>query len=107
MNNDNLKGLAKKVQGTAEGVYGNVTNDAYTEGKGEAHKMAGDAQNIYGKAEDKVTSIAGKLRGFADTASEDFSNLSDKVNKEIHEKPVKSSLIALGIGFILGALLIR
>jgi len=107
MNNDNVKGLVKKGLGTAESAFGNVTNDAYTEGKGEANKLAGSAQNVFGNVEDKVYNMADKLRGFANNASEDISNLSEKVNKEIHEKPVKSSIIALGIGFLLGALLIR
>ncbi len=107
MNSDNFKGTAKKVEGTVESAYGNVTNNKTTEFKGEVKKAAGDAQNVLGKAQDKVLDLAGNAREFINSASENLSTATDKVNQRIHENPVQSSFVALGIGFVLGMLLIR
>ena len=43
-----------------------------------------------------------KVRGFINTASEEIIHAKDTVNTQIHTKPVQSSLIALGIGYVLG-----
>lgn len=48
-----------------------------------------------------------QVRGFIDSANDQFSDVSDKVTGEIRSNPVRSSAIALGVGFILGALFRR
>ncbi len=48
-----------------------------------------------------------KVRGMVDKASGEFSHVSDHVTQEIHANPVRSSVIALGIGVLLGALIRR
>jgi uncharacterized protein YjbJ (UPF0337 family) len=107
MNNDTIKGTVKKVEGAVESTYGTVTGNASAEAKGDAKRFAGSAQKVLGDAEDKVLDMAGQVRGFIDSASENISQATSKVNAEIHEKPVRSTIISLGIGFLLGVLLAR
>lgn len=87
MNVDTLKGTAKKVEGSVESTYGNITGNKSAEYKGESNRILGEAQASFGKAKDCVT------------------DWIDTGKQEIREKPVQSALIALGVGFILGGLL--
>lgn len=48
-----------------------------------------------------------KVRHFIDTASEEAHHASEKVTQEIRTNPVRSSVIALGVGYILASLLRR
>ncbi len=48
-----------------------------------------------------------KVRDFIDSASEELVHTTETVTTRIKDKPVQSSLIALGIGFMLGTLLRR
>lgn len=48
-----------------------------------------------------------KARDYLGTANDQFSELTEKVNEEIHTNPMRSALIALGVGFVIGALLRR
>ncbi len=46
-----------------------------------------------------------KVRGMIHSASDELSNVRDRVGTEIQSNPLRSGLIALGIGAIIGALL--
>ena len=48
-----------------------------------------------------------KVRGFFNNASDEIQRASDVVTAEVRKNPVQSSLIALGAGFVLGALFRR
>lgn len=48
-----------------------------------------------------------KVRSMLDEASSEVSHVAQAVETRVNEKPMQSSLIALGIGFVLGALLSR
>lgn len=48
-----------------------------------------------------------KVRNFIDSASSEATHVRDTVTHRIEDKPVQSALIALGAGFILGALFRR
>ncbi len=48
-----------------------------------------------------------KVRDFISSASDDLSHVSEKMTSQIKENPVQSSVIALGVGFVLGALFRR
>ena len=48
-----------------------------------------------------------KVRHFIDSASDEFGHATDKVSGEIRANPVRSSVVALGIGFLIGALIRR
>ncbi len=86
MNEDKFEGTAKKVEGTVQGAFGNVIGDRSQEFKGKARKAMGSVQNALGKAEDYA------------------QDSYEAVQNHVHEKPMQSTLIALGIGFILGRL---
>ena len=74
---------------------------------GTAKKFSGNAQSTLGKAEDKILKITEEVCGAVNTASDNISEAATKVRKEIHESPVRSSFIALGIGFVIGSLFAR
>lgn len=48
-----------------------------------------------------------KVRGMIHTASDELSHACDYMGAEIRSNPVRSSVIALGVGVLLGALLRR
>jgi ElaB/YqjD/DUF883 family membrane-anchored ribosome-binding protein len=48
-----------------------------------------------------------KLRGMINTASEEISHAGECVSEEIRSNPVRSGVIALGVGVLIGALLRR
>lgn len=48
-----------------------------------------------------------KVRAIVHTASDEISHASEKVTGEIRSNPVRSSMIALGVGVLLGVLLRR
>ncbi len=81
----------------------------------DIRNAAGDAKREVSKAAENVVedishyaSKAGqKVRHFIDTASEEAHHASEKVTKEIRSNPVRSSVIALGVGYVLASLLRR
>jgi len=86
--------------------------------KNDVNNLKNSAQNVRDdfrdaandvKADANVTAnqLGKKIRGFFDSASSEICEASDNVSTQIHNKPVQSSLIALGVGFVLGALLSR
>lgn len=94
MNMDNMKGMAKKVEGSAESTYGEVTGDSSARIRGEADKAQGKVLNAFSKAEDAVNS-------FASSAADE----AEQLKTHIKEKPVQSTLIALAVGLIIGKIL--
>ena len=48
-----------------------------------------------------------KVRGMIDSAEDEVSYVSDKVTSEFQTHPLRSGMIALGVGVVLGALLRR
>lgn len=48
-----------------------------------------------------------KVRGMIDAAEDEVSYVSDKVASEFQTHPLRSGVIALGVGVLLGALLRR
>lgn len=51
--------------------------------------------------------IGRKVRSVYNTASDEISQAKDKVTDEIRSNPVRSSMIALGVGVLLGVLIRR
>ena len=56
---------------------------------------------------DAANQAGRKVRGMIDSAGDEVSHVGHRVSREIHTNPVQSSLIALGVGVVLGALLRR
>lgn len=74
--------------------------DTVSEMKNSAHDVGAELHNAANQAGRKV-------RSMYNTASDEISHASDKVTGEIRSNPVRSSMIALGIGVLFGALLRR
>jgi len=71
------------------------------------HHVKKAAHEVDSDLHDAANQAGRKVRGMIDTASDEITHASDRVSKEIHSNPVQSSLIALGVGVVLGALLRR
>lgn len=68
--------------------------------KNSAHELNSDIHNVANQAGRKVRSLY-------NTASHEITHAGEKVTGEIRSNPVRSSMIALGVGVLLGALIRR
>ena len=89
-----------------------VTKDApIRDAKNAASNIRDEAvDTAYGVKDDlsvAANQAGRKVRNFFDCASDEISQASDSVTKQVRDNPIQSSLIALGAGFILGALFRR
>jgi len=70
-----------------------------------------DIRDATSEAKDNLVAMSNraghKVRNFIDSASDEFTHASKTVTEHVHDKPMQSSLMALGIGFVLGILLRR
>lgn len=78
------------------------------------HNLKSSAQNLQDAAKETADDLrnaangAGrKVREFIHSAGDELSHTKDKVTTQIRTNPVQSSLVALGVGFVLGALFRR
>lgn len=71
------------------------------------HHVKKAVHDVNDDLHDAANQAGRKVRGILDTASDEITHAGDRVSKEIHTNPVQSSLIALGVGVVLGALLRR
>lgn len=90
------KAAADVTKASAENDLRNVVQDAANEGKDALHSVS-----------DYASEAGQKVRGALDKTLDQTSKLSQTVEAEIKSNPIRSSAIALGAGFILGALLTR
>lgn len=90
------KAAANVTKASAENDLRNAAQDTADEGK-EALNSVSDYANEAGQ----------KVRSVVDRTLDQTSKLSQNVEAEIKSNPIRSSAIALGAGFILGALLTR
>ena len=79
--------------------------------KREANDIAEDAHSFAEDVMDDITHYANHagrtVRDFVETASDTITDSSQQVKERIETHPVRSSVIALGVGFLLGALFRR
>jgi len=97
---------------TATKTAANVTkalaeNDARNTLKDAAHDLQGRGADFVGNVSDYASEAGARVRGFVDRTVDDVNHVSHNVEGEIRGNPVRSTLIALGLGFTLGALLTR
>ena len=64
-------------------------------------------QDMYEDLHIAANNAGRKVRSMYNTASDEISHASAYVGTEIRANPVRSSVIALGVGVLLGALLRR
>lgn len=88
-----------------------AANATVSDAKATAYSAKRDFNNAsedIGNEFERAANKAGRqVRGFIDSANEQFSEASEKVTGEIRNNPIRSSAIALGLGFVLGALFRR
>jgi len=79
--------------------------------KNAAQAIKNDVRGAVEETKDDLCAAANKaghkVRNFIDSTSEELSHATQTVTEHVHNKPMQSSLIALGIGFVLGALFRR
>jgi ElaB/YqjD/DUF883 family membrane-anchored ribosome-binding protein len=90
------KAAANVTKSLAENDLRNATRDAEGHGRDVLHNVS-----------DYALDAGQKVRGFVDKTVDQTRHASDRVTTEIKSNPIRSSAIALGAGFILGALLAR
>src|SRR5262249_48365381 len=88
MDENRAEGTVRKVAGKVQEGVGWATGDAKMQAEGMANEISGSAQDLYGQVQD--------------SASELVRSASDAVGKFIKEQPYTATLIALGIGWLLG-----
>jgi uncharacterized protein YjbJ (UPF0337 family) len=88
MDENRVEGTARKVTGKAQEGFGRLSGDAKLQAEGMANEIRGSAQDLYGQVQDN--------------ASELVRAVGDVVGKFIREQPYTATLIALGLGWLLG-----
>ncbi len=78
------------------------------------HPLKNSSQNYQDAAEQAKSDLksaakgAGrKVRDMIDTASDEITHAKETVTTQIRTNPVQSSMVALGVGFVLGVLFRR
>ena len=82
---NDTKDAARHVGATARDAVETVSNDA----RSVAHRAGQEARRVFS------------------TAKDEFGNAADTVGDQIRNRPVQSTLVALGFGLLLGAFLNR
>ena len=76
-----------------------------------ASHAAYEARNAVEDTADDIRATANRVgrraRNLFNTASDEISDAADTVTTYVRKSPVQSSFVALGIGFVLGALFRR
>ena len=88
MDENRLSGTARNVGGKFEERLGAVAGDAQTKLQGKFDQAAGAAEDLYGQT--------------ADAARETGAGLDKWLRTTIETQPYTATLIALGIGWLLG-----
>ncbi len=92
-------------------MYSSTKDDTVQNLKTSAQNVKAAATETFGEVKDDLCATANnagrKVRGFMHSAGEEFSHATDVVSTQIKDKPIQSSLIALGVGFVLGVLFRR
>ena len=78
----------------------NSMDDATSTSGNRLDRAANDVERV-------AVSAGRKVRGLMDSANNQISDASDAVTGEIRSNPLRSSAIALGVGFVIGALFRR
>jgi len=90
----------------------NVTKDlAENDLKNNAQQAKNQARGTFDRVTDEASDYANqagrKVRGIFDSANDEFGAVSEKVTGEIRSNPVRSSVIALVVGLVLGSIFSR
>jgi len=88
MDENRVEGTARKVAGKAQEGIGRLTGDAKMQAEGLTNEISGSAEDLYGQVQENASELA--------------RSVGDVVGKFIKEQPYTATLIAFGIGWLLG-----
>jgi len=93
---------------TAKDTIGNASSDTKIgSARVKSEDMRHGANDMRHDFESTANNAGRKIREYFDTASDEITHAADTVTTQIRTKPIQSSMVALGVGFILGALFRR
>ena len=101
------KAAANLTKGLAENDLRNSAREASNNARDAADTLTGRGEDVLHNVSDYANEAGQKIRGLFDRTVDNSKSVSHRVESEIKSNPVRSSAIALGAGFILGALLTR
>jgi ElaB/YqjD/DUF883 family membrane-anchored ribosome-binding protein len=88
-------------------MYTASTSDNVSDLKGTAKNFRDAADDTKQDLKTAANRAGRKVRGFIHDAGDEIVHARDTVTTQIRTNPVQSSVIALGVGVVLGALLRR
>jgi ElaB/YqjD/DUF883 family membrane-anchored ribosome-binding protein len=94
----NTKAAAARLE---EAAHNDIREHLHVVAEKSAHML----DDTLDKASAYATDAGRKVRRAADKATSRVKSVSERVTDEIKQKPVQSSLIALGAGIVVGALI--
>ncbi|ESQ94044.1 DUF883 family protein [Asticcacaulis benevestitus] len=94
------KVAANVTKSLAENDIRNTARDTLRDVEDRGHDVLNDVSGYANEAGQKVRSLF-------DRTIDNSKNATSKIENEIKSNPIRSSAIALGAGFIIGALLTR
>jgi|SRR4051812_18112142 len=95
MTDDRIAGTLRNAGGKVQEGFGKITGDTATELKGTMNQAAGAVQDAYGKTKDAAMDGATMVK---DAAVEGH----DVLRRFVEENPHTATVIALGIGILIG-----
>ncbi|HLH95685.1 MAG TPA: CsbD family protein [Xanthobacteraceae bacterium] len=102
MDENRVVGTARNIGGKAQESVGRTLGDTKTQVEGMVDQVKGTAQNLYGQARDSASQIAGVASDTVAAARNSASTFESTLRNTIETQPYTSTLIALGIGWLLG-----
>ncbi|MDV6332249.1 hypothetical protein [Asticcacaulis sp. 201] len=106
--------LSSATKAAANVTKGLAENDLRNSARDAADRARDAIDDVKDRGEDVLNNVSGyaneagqKVRGLFDRTADTTSQYTRKIESEIKTNPIRSSAIALGAGFILGALLTR
>jgi ElaB/YqjD/DUF883 family membrane-anchored ribosome-binding protein len=113
-----LKKEASMFATAKDNTLKNEKNDMINEGgrasddfKEGVRRVKSDTREAIGAVKEDIDGMARdagrRVRELADTAGHNVTDAMDTVTAKVRDNPVQSTLIALGIGFVVGALFRR
>ncbi|MDC7676701.1 hypothetical protein [Asticcacaulis machinosus] len=99
-----LSAATKTAAGVTKGL---AENDVKTSAREAIKTVEREAKHVLDDVSHYASDAGQKVRHLYDQAVDEVSHVSHNVESEIKSNPVRASMVALGVGFILGALLTR
>ncbi len=84
-----------------------AVNDVKTSANRVERAARSKANSVVEDLSEYAHTAGQSVRHFIDSANDEVHHAADKVKGEIRENPVRSTLVALGVGALIGALLRR